>query len=1372
MKNRFQTLIIILFAVISSKFSFAQTITFNTLLGSDLKANTYLYLPSYITEGNGLVFINETQKNRVSIFTLSGTSMNYFSSIEFNVHGIRILGSVYFHNNRLYTTGIKQVSNKAVIQSYSYLGTNFSLASELVCDNSLGDGSLSDPDRIAVASNTIYVTQNNSSEIKIYTINGNNMGYYFKYGQNGYNNGEFTSIKGMDAEGNKLVVTDDDFFSSVSRVQYFTINGTNLSFVNSYGSLGSSSNNGEFSQIGGVSLRNNKIIIRDDMFGKALSIVGANINHLFNFDYTEASEFAVRGNLLINTSKSKILVRSFVGSNLDPFLVYGTLPGGFFLNLNNLTTDNKGRVFVLDSEAERINIFTRVGDNFSYVSNFSLGIYASTSTDLEVDSDGKYLFVAQPNVNRVLAYDISTNSPTYITNMEDFYQSRYIGNIHSLKYYNNRLYTNYSFTSDAGIAVYSFDGVSFTFLNRNFTSNDINNPLSYNLTREIDIKNDIVYASTPSSSRVTISTISGNNIGIVGSITTATGGGNAFKPPVDIKIMPDGKIAYSSNIVNFVSFTGSNYNTAGSFGTLGSNPSQFVAARNIHVDYKNDKIYVTDFDKKIRVFNYCLPITFGTFQNSYAICPSQIANLTVPVAGFVSSYLWSNSSTTSSIQTSAAGQYTLSVTGNCGIYVANTITVTGLQNTSISMQTSSKTICGGSSTFFGVSPAGHNLKFLWSNGVTTNQFSTSVAGIYQTTVTGTCGNAVSNLMELTVNPITTITSQSILETVCGTNTVGLFVNAEGKNKTYLWSNGNTGDEPTVGAGIYTVTVSGACGTAISSPVTVTSFQNTSISMQTSSKTICGGSSTFFGVSPTGHNLMYLWSNGVTTNQFGTSVAGIYQTTVTGTCGTAVSNLMELTVNPITTITSQSILETVCGTNTVGLFVNAEGKNKTYLWSNGNTGDEPTVGEGIYSVTVSGACGSPAISSPITVTGLPNTSIQSLSQTSVECEGVDMSILVSATGANLSYKWSNGRTIDEIITTALGSYMVTVSGTCGTAISSEVNLQVKPATSIVSISENQVINAGATTNLSISATGENVSYLWSNSSASETISNVSAGSYMVTATGFCGSLVRNILVQETATVSVSGISASGNPSNSTSPLSITVSGSGFINGATVTINGVAINQVTVQDANTIVATLPSGLTLPLSVSIQNPNQVATTSISIAPIDVTIPVASISGVSANGVLTSATSITISGAGFVNGATITVNGVAITNFTVNGSSIVATIPAGTLLANNNVILIQNPNQLSSANTPVVVTDVTLSTNLPTYQSTNFSIYPNPTSNGEWRIENGVLGATMYVFNAQGAIVYTQTITSASTEVSAKISSGIYLVRIGNKSAKLVVD
>ncbi|TAF73151.1 MAG: BspA family leucine-rich repeat surface protein [Bacteroidetes bacterium] len=313
--------------------------------------------------------------------------------------------------------------------------------------------------------------------------------------------------------------------------------------------------------------------------------------------------------------------------------------------------------------------------------------------------------------------------------------------------------------------------------------------------------------------------------------------------------------------------------------------------------------------------------------------------------------------------------------------------------------------------------------------------------------------------------------------------------------------------------------------------------------------------------------------------------------------------------------------------------------------------------------------------------------QPVSQT--VCGGTMAPFTVSATGTGtLTYAWSNGMstTTSMITLTAGTNYMVTVSGTCGSVVSNTFSNTVNAVTAIATQPMSQIIQPNATASLSVSAAGVNLTYKWSSNETVSGISGKSAGVYTVTVSGTCGSVVSNA----------------------------------------ATIVGLAISSATV-----------------------------------------------SGISANGSLTSATSITISGTGFVNGATITVNGVSISNFTVvNSTSIIATIPAGTLLASNNVVLVQNPNQVASANSPVVITVVSLPTNLPTYQSTSFSVYPNPVVNGEWRMENGEVGATMYVFNAQGTIVYTQSITSTTTEVSAKLSSGIYLVKVGKQMVKLVVE
>lgn len=73
---------------------------------------------------------------------------------------------------------------------------------------------------------------------------------------------------------------------------------------------------------------------------------------------------------------------------------------------------------------------------------------------------------------------------------------------------------------------------------------------------------------------------------------------------------------------------------------------------------------------------------------------------------------------------------------------------------------------------------------------------------------------------------------------------------------------------------------------------------------------------------------------------------------------------------------------------------------------------------------------------------------------------------------------------------------------------------------------------------------------------------------------------------------------------------------------------------------------------------------------------------------------------------------------------------------------------------------------------ETSTFGIYPNPTSNGEWRIENGELGATMYVYNAIGVVVYSQKITSTTTFVNADLPKGIYFIKVDKKTAKLIIE
>ena len=142
--------------------------------------------------------------------------------------------------------------------------------------------------------------------------------------------------------------------------------------------------------------------------------------------------------------------------------------------------------------------------------------------------------------------------------------------------------------------------------------------------------------------------------------------------------------------------------------------------------------------------------------------------------------------------------------------------------------------------------------------------------------------------------------------------------------------------------------------------------------------------------------------------------------------------------------------------------------------------------------------------------------------------------------------------------------------------------------------------------------------------------------------------------------ISGISPNSGPT--AGGTSVTISGSGFATGAAVTFGGTSATNVTVAGSTTITATTPAHASGAVNVVVTNPDATSGTSTggytytaSQSPPNVV----SISPTS--GPTTGGTSVTITGANFVSGATLTMGGTAATNVVVtNSTTITATTPA----------------------------------------------------------------------------------------------------------------
>jgi hypothetical protein len=125
-------------------------------------------------------------------------------------------------------------------------------------------------------------------------------------------------------------------------------------------------------------------------------------------------------------------------------------------------------------------------------------------------------------------------------------------------------------------------------------------------------------------------------------------------------------------------------------------------------------------------------------------------------------------------------------------------------------------------------------------------------------------------------------------------------------------------------------------------------------------------------------------------------------------------------------------------------------------------------------------------------------------------------------------------------------------------------------------------------------------------------------------------------------------------------SVTITGTGFATSATVSLGGTAATGVTVVSATSITATTASSAAGPVSVVVTNTDgQGGTLASGFTYLN---PAPTVSSISPNsGLITGGTSVTITGAGFLAGATVTVGGTAATGVTVaSATSITVTIPA----------------------------------------------------------------------------------------------------------------
>lgn len=493
-------------------------------------------------------------------------------------------------------------------------------------------------------------------------------------------------------------------------------------------------------------------------------------------------------------------------------------------------------------------------------------------------------------------------------------------------------------------------------------------------------------------------------------------------------------------------------------------------------------------------------------------------------------YLWSNAAVTEDLTGLAPGTYTVTVSDGTCIGVES-YTVNAASAIIVSSSITNEN-CGDQEGVINLSLQGGVAPFtyLWSNGETAQNIDDLQQGDYFVTITD-ANNCTSIDTFLIINLVGNcvpscdldITSFLAANENCadGTGSVDITVFTTSGPITYAWSNGAmTQDLNNLSAGLYAVTVSDAIGcTDTMSFTIINQASGLSITSMNVTNEFCGNASGAVDATIAGGSLpyTYLWSNGATTQDLTNIAAGTYTLTVTDGNGCRYVDNATVTNNSGGFIqTFGNAADEVCsnGQGSIDILFSGGSTPYSYIWSNGATSEDLIgIGAGTYTCTVTDANGCIIVTPDYVVNNNAGTlAFGNVDVDDETCANGQGEITLAVTGGQTpyTYVWNTGASSAALTGLSAGTYSATVTDANGCAIFTN-NLTVANNSGNLSLDAVQALDetcGSGTGSVDITVSGNlgPLSYVWSNSSSSEDLSNLSAGNYNCTITDSVGCAV--------------------------------------------------------------------------------------------------------------------------------------------------------------------------------------------------------------------------------------------------------------------------